>query len=164
MWLSLMAVFMSLVSLQWVIWDSPEKATLAKMKTILLSWCASDCPNKSRQTHSNRAKEIAFHVFHNNFAHRLSVHFQKGRQNPQRVLILNLFRFFIQISASKGYKSGQNYFWACVSVYETSVVIHLPESRKKNWPFKISSLKKRINNFLNYIIWTAWSSQICLCV
>ncbi len=44
----------------------PKKTTLLKMKTILVSVCASVCPNESRQTHSNRAKEVAFNVFHYN--------------------------------------------------------------------------------------------------
>jgi hypothetical protein len=40
------------------------------MKKILVSVCASIRSNKSRQTHSNRAKEVAFHVFRYNFACR----------------------------------------------------------------------------------------------
>jgi hypothetical protein len=51
----------------------PKKTTLVKMKTILVSVCVSVCLNKSRQTHSKRAKEVAFHVFCYNFACRPSI-------------------------------------------------------------------------------------------
>jgi hypothetical protein len=39
------------------------------------------------------------------------------------------FISFFYNCASKGFKNGYNYFWACVC--ETSVLIRLPESRKK---------------------------------
>ncbi len=61
-------------------------------------------------------------------------YFCKDRQNPDSNYISFLSKF-----ASKGFKSGYNYFWACASVWETSVLVRPLESRKKFLPFGIIS-------------------------
>ncbi len=56
--------------------------------------------------------------------------FCKDCQNSQSILIRNLFRFYSNF-ASKGFKNGYNYFFFGLCVYETSVLVRFPESRKK---------------------------------
>jgi hypothetical protein len=70
------------------------------MKTIPVSVCASVRPNKSHQTHSNRAKEVAFHVFRSNFACRPSI------------LILKILAESSEHADSESISSSSNFrFW-----------------------------------------------------
>jgi hypothetical protein len=49
--------------------DNPKKGNVGeKEDDSSVRVCASDSLNKSRQTHSYRVKEVAFHVFCYNFA------------------------------------------------------------------------------------------------
>jgi hypothetical protein len=68
--------------------------------------------------------------------------FCKDCQNPQSMLILNLFCFYSNF-ASKGFKNGYKYFWAYVCVYEALVLDQSPESRK-NLTFLNYFFKKMI--------------------
>ncbi len=127
----LRAAFKSLVSLQFVIWDIPKKATLAKMKTILVSLCASDRPNKSRQTHSNRAKEVAFNIF----AITLPVglwYFRKDWNNPKDMLIPNLFRFF-EFSLLKDSQPVKLLLGLCVCLCERQRFLPIRQSPEKKF-------------------------------
>jgi hypothetical protein len=76
---------------------------------ILVSVCASIRPNKSHKIIQNRVAEANFYVFRYNFACRPSINFEKDWQNPQNMLILNLFSFS-QISLLKASKAVKTTF------------------------------------------------------
>jgi hypothetical protein len=120
----------------------PLKADLGKkMKMILVSVCASVCPNKSRLIIQNRASEVNFHFFHNNFTCRrpISQRLAESSKHADSEAISFFFTFrFLRIHKQL------NYFRAsvCVCVRVCVVLSRPTESRKKIRPFEIITSKR----------------------
>ncbi len=76
-----------------------------KMKTIMVSVCASVCPNTPREMIQNRAARQICTFFAITSPVGLRFEFWKDWLNPQSMLIPNLFRLFWMF-ASKGFKSS----------------------------------------------------------
>jgi hypothetical protein len=72
---------------------------------ILVSVCASVHPNKSRQTHSNRVKEVAFHIFRYNYAYRPSILILKRLAESSEHADSESISFFFKFSLLKNSKA-----------------------------------------------------------
>ncbi len=121
----------------------PLKADLGKkMKTILVSVCASARRNKSCKIIQNRAVEANFYVFCYNFACRPSILILKrlaessNHADSESIFFSSNF-CFEKLQKLLNLLLG---LCVCVCVRETAVLTRPLESRKKIWPFR--------NNFI----------------
>jgi hypothetical protein len=113
-----------------------------------VSVCASVRPNKSRQTHSNRAKEVAFHVFCYNFACRpFDFNFEKtGR--ILRACDSESISFFSNFCFYRLQKQLKLLLGLCVCVCERQPFLPVRQSpEKKIWSFEVTSSKKWLKLF-----------------
>jgi hypothetical protein len=130
-----MSVFLPFLSRRFLCVSSHgKKMTLAKMKTIPLSVCASVRPNMSHQTHSNRAKEVAFHVFRYNFACGPSILILKRLAESSEHADSKSILFFFKFSLLKDSKAVKTTLGP-VCVCERQPFLTVRQSPEKNSAF-----------------------------